>query len=581
MEALLEKAGRYLPQFNPEKLRSAYAFSAKAHDGQMRKDGVTPYVMHPLAAAMILTELRADEDTLIAALLHDVPEDTTYTLEDIEALFGPQVRFLVEGVTKLSKVHFRNDMELRQVESLKRLFIHLAEDPRIILIKLADRLHNMRTLDAVPDLKKRERIAHETLEIYVPIANVMGIWDLKNPLEDECFRALYPEEYYHLVDELEAHYEAREAMVTAMIASIETLLEEKGVPFVRVEGRTKNLFGIFQKMRMSGKSFQEINDILGIRVVVADVGNCYQALGVLHQKFTPKIGRLKDYIAIPKSNGYQGIHTTVFGLKGRLTEIQIRTEEMHLENEYGVAAHFFYDEKKLGAQAKKPKRQHWIANILSLQREIQDHTEFLKELKLDFFKDRIFVFTPKGDVLDLPQDSTVLDFAYQVHTHIGHQAVSARVNGQWAPLFSPLSSGDVVQVEIDPAGPGPSEDWLSQVKTHVARTRIREFLKQKEGVNEKVFAETEPARVIPAQALAGAHHFLRLEVEDRLGLLGDLGHLLAQLGFNVLRMHSFPVQGSSGLGFMEFEVQSLENKLMDELVKQLYQIQGVRRVIQL
>ncbi|MEK7145584.1 MAG: RelA/SpoT family protein, partial [Patescibacteria group bacterium] len=415
---------------------------------------------------------------LIACLLHDVPEDTAFTLEDVEKRFGKKVAFLVQGITKLSKVHYRHNMEERQIESLKKLFIHSAQDPRIILIKLADRLHNMMTIHAIPQLEKRMRIARETLEVYVPIANLLGIWDLKSQLEDFCFKTLNPGEYERVEKLVQEHVERRQEVLKKTIKNIATLLKKNAIGTAVVEGRTKSLYSLYLKMTTENKSFQEIYDLIGLRVVVEDVGQCYQALGILHQKFTPKPGRLKDYIAIPKSNGYQSIHTTVFGLEGTVTEIQIRTREMHLEAEYGVAAHFFYKKGKSrnSVLSTIQSKSQWVQRILDLQRDMDTNKNFLEELKMDIFEDRIFVFTPKGDVVDLPAGSIALDFAYNIHSDIGDRALSVFINGQPANLNSPLKTGDVIYVVTSHEAPKKLE-WLDKVQSNMARNRIRDSMK--------------------------------------------------------------------------------------------------------
>ncbi len=479
IERLVKVARTYIPDLNEERLREAFEFARMAHEGQERKNG-SPYIIHPWNAAMILTEMHVDEDTLIASLLHDVPEDTSHTLEEIGDLFGNKVMFLVDGITKLSKVHYRNDMATRQVESLKKLFIHSAKDPRIILIKLADRLHNMMTLDAIPKIEKRERIARETLEIYVPVANLFGVWEIKNKLEDLCFKHLLPEQYQQISDLVDASLRQRQNILKKTIPYVKKLLTAKGVSFLAVEGREKNIYSIYKKMQRSGKSFRDIYDLIGVRVIVEDVGSCYQTLGIIHQTFRPKIGRLKDYIAIPKTNGYQSIHTTVFGLDGVLMEFQIRTHEMHLENEYGVAAHYFYKTDKQKNQIQKNEKKYaWVQQILDLQRNSSGNDHFLDDLKLDVFQDRIFVFTPKGDVVDLPVGSNIIDFAYHIHSKLGTLAISAEINGIAAGLTSTLRSGDTVYVLTSENSDGPQVEWLNHVHTTLAKTRIREFLKAK------------------------------------------------------------------------------------------------------
>lgn len=480
---VITAAKNYLPDLDEDKIRHAYLFAHKAHDGQFRKNG-DPYITHPVAAALILTGLRVDEDTLIACLLHDVPEDTTHTLSEIKKKFGEKVEFLVDGITKLSKVHYRNDMMERQIESLKKLFIHSAKDPRIILIKLADRLHNMQTIDAIPNPEKRERIARETLEIFVPIANLFGIWELKNQLEDHCFRILRPKENSEIEKLVEASMHTKQNVLKRTIKKVQWLLNSNEISGFNIEGRQKNLYSIYKKMLRGNKSFHEIYDLIGIRVLVPDIAACYQVLGILHQNFTPKIGRLKDYIAIPKNNGYQSIHTTVFGLDGVITEFQIRTMDMHLENEYGIAAHYFYGraEQKKQAQMKKKitKKYKWVQQILEMQRNISSNKKFIEDLKLDIFEDRIFVFTPKGDVIDLPIGSNCVDFAYQIHSDVGMLAVAAEINGTPVPLTTQLKSGNTVFIATSEESAGPQVEWLDSVHTSLARTRIREFLKEKD-----------------------------------------------------------------------------------------------------
>ncbi len=484
IQTLINAAKDYLPDLDVDRLHRAFSFAEMAHSGQIRKDGETPYIQHPLSAAYFLTKLRVDEDTLIACLLHDVPEDTEYTLDDLEERFGENVRFLVEGITKLSKVHYRNDMEARQIESLKKLFIHSAQDPRTILIKLADRLHNMSTLDAIPKPEKRARIARETLEIYVPIANLLGIWELKSQLEDYCFKALHPKDYEHIERLINESDFNKVEYIEKSSEAIKKILDTKGIPYHNIEGRQKTHFSIFQKM-LRGKSFTQINDFVGLRIIVDNVDSCYQALGAIHQHFTPKIGRFKDYIAVPKNNGYQSIHTTVFGPSGRLTEIQIRSYDMHLENEYGVAAHYFYRQEPESEkmQERMRKKYSWVDQILEMQREADDNEGFLKGLKFDFFKDRIFVFTPKGDVVDLPMDASAIDFAFHIHTDIGRKAVKAELNGQSVPLGTPLKNGDVLYIQTSEESPGPQVDWLDRVHTNLARNKIREYLREKDRDN--------------------------------------------------------------------------------------------------
>jgi GTP pyrophosphokinase len=647
IERLISTARSYIPDLNEARLREAFVFARDAHEGQLRKDGA-PYITHPLSAALILTGLRVDEDTLIACLLHDVPEDTERTLDEIETRFGDKVRFLVDGITKLSKVHYRNDMEARQIESLKKLFIHSAQDPRIIIIKLADRLHNMQTIDAVPKPEKRVRIARETLEIYVPIANLLGIWEIKNQLEDACFHILLPREYTEMTRLVEASDKERESVRKKTLQAVTRLLNLKKVPFVAIEGRQKNLYSIYKKMLRSGKSFHEIYDLLGVRIVVDDVGTCYQTLGVLHQHFTPKIGRLKDYIAIPKSNGYQSIHTTVFGLNGIVTEFQIRTQEMHLENEYGIAAHYFYSNKKQTTLKKDVKKKYkWVQKILDLQRNISSNRKFLEHLKLDIFEDRIFVFTPKGDVVDLPRGANVIDLAYHIHSDLGMLAVSAEINGKPGVLTTVLSSGDTVHIVTSEESEGPQVDWLDHVHTHLAKTRIREFLKEQDRTTVlddaeevldhklQVLGLSGTADLTPLQKVMVMEHFavetweallyelgkgnvdlselleclfnendliggqidpidihaydrhheqrfktkvhrveLVIEGQNRVGFLRDLSSELANIGINIINIHSLP-RPQPSLARMEFVLEIFDVKEYEHAMAALRKVDGV------
>ncbi len=476
IEEVIKAAKIYLPNLNERRLYRAYEFAARAHEGQIRKEG-SPYIVHPVSAAYILTGLRVDEDTLIGALLHDVPEDTTYTLEDIEKNFGKKIAFLVEGITKLSKVHYRHNMEERQIESLKKMFIHSAQDIRIILIKLADRLHNMSTIGAIPKPEKRTRIAKETLEIYVPIANLLGIWELKGQLEDLCFKTLLPEEFEHIEELAKESALSHSDIVKRSISQVKRMLAANHLYDFEIEGRKKTLYSIYRKMVNKGRSFHEIYDLIGIRVIVDDIGECYQVLGVLHQNYTPKLGRLKDYIAIPKSNGYQSIHTTIFGVDGALSEFQIRTKEMHLESEYGVAAHYFYTNEKDKKKSfkKMQKKAGWVKKILEVQRNAQN-SHYLDDLKLDIFQDRIFVFTPKGDVIDLPKDANIIDMAFHVHSDLGRRAAGALLNGTKESLNTTLKTGDVVEIITSEESQAKIE-WLYSVHANLSKHRIKEFLK--------------------------------------------------------------------------------------------------------
>lgn len=471
IEQVIEQVIKTQPSVNTEVIRRAYAFAAAAHGEQKRKTGEL-YIQHPLNTAFTLAKIRADESTIIAGLLHDVPEDTETTLEMIEKEFGPEVAHLVEGITKLSKIRYRGIKRYR--ESLRKMFLAMADDLRVILIKFADRLHNLRTLEALSE-EKRKRIAQETMEIYAPIAGLLGVWSLKWQMEDICFKYLYPEEY----KKLEYKYEIeRKAELHQYIQQIRTIVSEhlnKEHIESEIDGRFKHLYSIWQKMQTKHRKFDEVYDVFALRIIVKTVSDCYKVLGIIHNIWKPNYARFKDYIAVPKPNGYRSIHTTVFALDGRPTEFQIRTQQMHDESLYGISAHWSYKQQRADENEKTP---HWVQEILEIQREAKDSQQFVKEIKLDIFRDRIFVFTPKGDVHDLPSNATPVDFAYAVHTDIGNKCVAARVNGVMASLDSLLKNGDMVEIVIDTNRQGPNYDWLEFVKTRRAKSKIKQYAKR-------------------------------------------------------------------------------------------------------
>jgi len=484
LDEIIGSIKKYLPVFDSKKFVEAFEFAELHHRNQTRKDG-KPYITHPVETVKKLINLHVDEDTLIAALLHDVPEDTEADLADIKQLFGSKVTFLVDGITKLSKVYYRNDMEERQIESLKKLLIHTAKDPRVILIKLADRFHNMETLEYISNPEKRIRIAKETLEIYVPIANLLGIQELKASLEDLCFKHLYPEDYKSLKSKIAETVERQQGTLDEMMKVIIKELKKSNIQ-AKVYGREKSLYSIYKKIISENKTINDINDRIAFRIITKKVSDCYAALGVVHNLFTPKPGRFKDYIAVPKVNGYQSIHTTVFCIGGVLTEIQIRTERMHTDAEYGIAAHYFYDVSKSGGKNLiEDQRSSWTAKILDLQKSQNGSRDFISTLKIDIFQDRIFVFTPEGETIDLPKNATAIDFAYAIHSDIGNHAVNAEINNQIKPVTTILKTGDHVNV-ITAETQTPKLLWLSFAKTHIARNKIKLFLK-KETLKKKVF----------------------------------------------------------------------------------------------
>lgn len=467
---IIHKAKENDPQVNVKLIEYAYKFAEEAHGQQKRKTGEL-YIQHPLHTAFILTQMKADAITIAAGLLHDVPEDTDYTLDDIEQKFGQEIHDLVEGITKLSKIKYRGIERYR--ESLRKMFLAMTNDLRVIIIKFADRLHNLRTLEGV-DPKKRLRITKETLEIYAPIAGLLGIWRLKWQMEDICFKYLYPEEY----KKLEYKYEIEKKVeLNQYIQKIKNTVAKKltvaGIEF-KIEGRFKHLYSIWQKMTAKDRKFDEIYDVFALRIIVPTIADCYNALGIIHTIWRPNYNRFKDYIAVPKPNGYRSLHTTVFGPEGKATEFQIRTNEMHIESLYGISAHMYY--KQQDYKQEKPMR--WMQEVMDAQRENKDTGDFIKQIKLDVFHDRIFVFTPKGDVYDLPRQSTPIDFAYAVHTDIGNKCSAALVNNKMAKLDQELRNGDLVEIIIEKNKKGPSYDWLKFVKSKKAREKIKQHAKK-------------------------------------------------------------------------------------------------------
>lgn len=467
LDAVIKSIGVYLPNFDKKRFLSAFNFAERAHKDQFRKDDKTPYIAHPVETVKILITLRADEDTLISALLHDVPEDTKYELQEIQNLFGDKIAFLVDGVTKLSKVHYQNNMPERQVESLKKLLLHSVEDARVVLIKLADRMHNMQTLENIKEPEKRLRIATETLEIYVPLANLLGIRELKSKMEDLCFKQIAPAQYKELKEKMQHNEKKGEANAESFITTITEVLKKEGVKDFKIYGRRKNIYSIFKKLSASGKTINDVDDRIAVNVIVNETADCYQVLGAIHTKFVPKTDRFKDYIANPKINGYQSLHTTVFGIGGVLTEIQIRTKKMEIFAEYGVASNI----------ATNIKSSSWGKKILEIEKEDKGSDSFLENLKLDIFQDRIFVFTPKGAPVDLPKDASVIDFAYGIHTELGHHASKARINGQIKPVSTTLKTGDTVEI-ITSKRVYPELAWFSFVRTNLAKNKILAYLKK-------------------------------------------------------------------------------------------------------
>lgn len=471
IEDIIAKLG---PEYTDEdklNIRRACEFATIAHEGQKRSTG-EDYIQHPLNVALLVAELRMDTATIMASILHDVPEDTPYTNDDIKKDFGKDVAKLVEGVTKIGTIKYRG-LE-RYAENLRRMLMAMISDVRIIIIKFADRLHNLKTLEGVkPD--KRERIALETLEIYAPIANRLGIDQFRGELEDLAFQYAYPKEYAWVRELAQHKIQTDSKIIDHIKKRTQKELVAENIPMAHVGGRLKRYYSTYKKLLRKGKDIDKIYDFIAIRIIVKNQVDCYRVLGIVHKLWTPIRGRIKDYIAQPKPNGYQSLHTTVFGEKGKIVEFQIRDESMHAFAEYGVAAHWFY--KELGSKNIPLDKIPWVKDLINIQKTLKDSAAYLEKIKLDIFNERIFVFTPKGDVIDLPKNATIIDFAYHIHTDVGNQCVGAMVNDRIASLDSVLRNGDMVDIVINKHRSKPNEDWLGFVKTTVAREKIKQSLR--------------------------------------------------------------------------------------------------------
>jgi len=532
IDGLIKKVLSYNHDADAELLKKAYAFSSEAHGDQTRIEG-SPYIAHPLAVASILADMNMDTTTIAAGLLHDTIEDTPVTVKDIKSRFGNDVAFLVNALTKLSKMEFMTKEEA-QAENFRKMLLAMAEDVRVILIKFADRLHNMKTLEHLPD-EKRRRIAAETLDIYAPIANRLGIGWLKTEFEDLSFKFLMPELYEEIVKKIAKRKEEQEVYLREVVKEIEAKLKEEKIAG-KVSYRIKHSYGIYQKMQKQMIKFEQIHDVLGIRIITDTKANCYAIMGIIHSLWTPVPGRFKDFIGVPKSNMYQSLHTTVIGPKGERVEFQIRTTEMHRIAEEGIASHWKYKEK--GALTEKDSRYiAWLRELVQSQKELSNAKDFLEEVKGSVVPDVVYVFTPKGDIKELPAGSTPVDFAYSIHTQIGHKCVGAKVDGRIVPLRYQFKNGDAVEIITAPAHK-PSRDWLKFVVTQRAKTRIKQWIKAEErmqGVELGIkLLEAELKKHNMSNALMKSDDIL--QVANSLGV-SSLEELFVSVGFGKISPH--------------------------------------------
>ncbi|MEI5995062.1 RelA/SpoT family protein [Candidatus Enterococcus mansonii] len=566
---VIKLVSKYMAPEHVAFVQKACDYAEKAHEGQVRKSG-EPYFIHPIQVAGILAELRMDPHTIATGFLHDVVEDTEVTLEDLENEFGADVAMLVDGVTKLGKIKYKSHEE-QLAENHRKMLLAMAQDLRVIMVKLADRLHNMRTLKHLREDKQR-RIAQETLEIYAPLAHRLGISRIKWELEDTALRYINPNQYYRIVNLMQSKRDEREAYVEEAVEDIRIATEDLEI-YAEIYGRPKHIYSIYRKMKDQKKQFNEIYDLLAIRVIVDSIKDCYAVLGAIHTKWTPMPGRFKDYIAMPKANMYQSIHTTVIGPKGNPVEVQIRTHEMHQIAEFGVAAHWAYKEGKTEKvdEDTDTKQLSWFHEILELQDESYDASEFMESVKGDIFSDKVYVFTPTGDVTELPKGSGPLDFAYSVHTEIGNKTTGAKVNGKMVQLDYTLKNGDIIEVLTSPNSFGPSRDWLKMVATSKARNKIKRFFKiQDREVNiikghdaiSKYLLEHgfTPKEFLNKTKIAEALDRFNFQSEDDLYAAVGYGEISAQVVFNRLTEKERKVQE------MERQKQEAE-ELMTQPVK--------------
>lgn len=570
IDDLLDGVRQTQPEADLALIKSAYDLAHAAHAGQKRASG-EEYIIHPLHVAAILMDMHLDEATISAALLHDVVEDTTYTIEEMQEHFGDEVAMLIDGVTKLGRIEYKSKEE-QQLENYRKLFLAMAKDIRVILIKLADRLHNMRTLKYMRE-DKQKRIATETLEIYAPLANRLGISSIKCELEDLCLRYLEPDSYYDLVENVKQKRQERQAFIDDAMEQLRERLVNASVK-AEIRGRAKHFYSIYKKMKRDNKDISEIYDLSAVRVLVDSVRDCYGVLGIIHEMWKPMPGRFKDYIAMPKSNGYQSLHTTVM-TRGYPLEIQIRTFAMHQVSEYGFAAHWKYKEagKSIGAAGEYDKKFSWLRQMVNLQQELSDPREYVEALKVDVFSDEVFVFTPRGDVIDLPRGSIPLDFAYRIHTEVGNHCVGAKVNGRLVPLEYKLKNGDIVSIITNQANNGPSRDWLNIVASSETRNKIRSWFKKAR--REENIARG--AELIEKEAKRLGYEPKALLKDDRLNevaqklKLSSEDDLLASLGYGGITTHGIM---SKLIELHKQELQETTSPDISKLLSELKPSQG-------
>ncbi len=573
---LLETASQYLPPEKVALVEDAYKFASEKHKGQVRKSG-EPYLEHPLQTALILAELQLDAASLAAALLHDIPEDCGLPVADIEARFGPEVATLVDGTTKLGKVPFTASVGIAsesQAENLRKMLVAMAEDLRVVFIKLADRLHNMRTLDALPP-DRQIAIAQETLEIYAPLAHRLGIWELKWQLEDLSFSHLQPKKYNQIVSLVASRHIQRERFIARAIKVLKRKLDSMGL-VAELSGRPKHMYSIYQKMERYaaiGRHFDEIYDLLALRVLVNTVGDCYSAVGVIHSLWHPLPDAFDDYIANPKPNGYQALHTAVMCLGSTPLEVQIRTREMHHVAEYGVAAHWRYKEGEK-KDMRFEERVAWLRQLIDWHRELSGAEEFLESVKTDIFIDQVFVFTPKGEIKDLPKGSTPLDFAYRVHTELGHRCVGAKVNGRLVPFSYELKNGDVVEIISSKAAKGPSRDWLSPqlgyVRTSHAKEKIRQWFKKQERAEN-----IESGRLILEKELRHLGIKIERQLLANLFTYENADEFLAAIGYGGITAHQIALKLAAQEKKLEEVVEEVTGTAPPRLAPSAVKVLGV------